>query len=106
MGLVSTSQLGTTETTIYQNNTTKPVKIMSLNLCNTGSVGAVFTIYAYPSSMSAGSDSNTFYKSVDIAGMDTFEKELGNFVLSPGDKISGISTVPNVITPIVSIFEL
>lgn len=95
---LSNIQLGSTETTICAAGSSETRAVLTILFCNTDTSTRTITLYAYPSSGSAG-DSTTIVKTLSIPALDTYLWTCNEkFILGPSDKISGLSDVASKVT--------
>ena len=89
MAIKNTEIVTTSETSIFTAESTTQA-VLSIIFCNTTSSSLTLTVYAYPSGSSMGSSTMIINKLV-IPATDTFTWTADEkFILSSGDKITGL----------------
>ena len=89
---LSSTVIGTTNTTIISGTSGQLRAVICLFLCNTNtSTADSVTIYAVANGQSA-SDTNTIIKSTEIDSTDTLTFDTEKLLLGDGDSIQGVSS--------------
>lgn len=96
---ISNTVLSTTGNVIYTSTNNSVVSVMYF--CNTDSTARDIDVYLVPNG-GAVSANTQIYKSVQIAGADTFVVDMEKIVLSDGDTIEAKASLDNVVTATVS----
>ena len=94
--MISNTQIGTANTTLYSVPPGESHAVVLIVLCNTDdAANKTITLYAVPSGNSAA-DSNMIINDLVIPAGDTIIYNLEKFILNSGDSIVGIADATGV----------
>jgi len=96
---ISNTVLTTSGNVIYTSTGNSVVSVMYF--CNVDATARNLDVYAVPSAGTRNSGTQ-IYKTVQIAGGDTFVVDMEKLVLGNGDTIQAVASVDNTITATVS----
>ena len=96
---ISNTVLSTTGNVIYTSTGNSVVSVMYF--CNTSATAKDIDVYLIPNGGTAGATTQ-IYKSVQIAGNDTFVVDMEKLVLANGDTIEAVASLDNAVTTTVS----
>lgn len=96
---ISNTVLSTTGNVIYTSTNNSVVSVMYF--CNTDSTAKDINVYLVPTGGIAAGNTQ-IYKSIQIAGNDTFVVDMEKLVLANGDTIQATASLDNVVTATVS----
>jgi hypothetical protein len=96
---ISNTVLSTTSSAIYTSTGNSVVSVMYF--CNTSATAKNIDVYLIPSGGTAGATTQ-IYKSVQIAGNDTFVVDMEKLVLANGDTIEATASLNSSVTATVS----
>ncbi len=96
---ISNTVLSTTSSAIYTSTGNSVVSVMYF--CNTSATAKNIDVFLIPSGGTAGTTTQ-IYKSVQIAGNDTFVVDMEKLVLANGDTIEATASLNSSVTATVS----